>query len=174
MLMQSLRCYVSLWPPHVYPWKGIPLEGVWREGKRGRDVLGYPYTLAPRYLLKETLVTVGYPLGNGSIPTGLVFHGPDGPGFPLPNGPIHCPTGLDFHCPMGPSIARRAWISMGQMDPSTGLVFHGPVDGPLEQWAHPLNSCSTRLIVDGPIVTMGNPLYKGPESPRVSLTRIGI
>ena len=165
--MQSLRCYASLWPPHVYPWKGIPLEGVWREGKRGRDVLGYPYTLAPRYLLKETLVTVGYPLPHWAHPRAWIS-------IARRAWISMGRTGLDFHCPMGPSIARRAWISMGQMDPSTGLVFHGPVDGPLEQWAHPLNSCSTRLIVDRPIVTMGNPLYKGPESPRVSLTRIGI
>ena len=127
MLMQSLRCYASLWPPHVYPWKGIPLEGVWREGKRGRDVLGYPYTLAPRYLLKETLVTVGYPLPHWA-------HS-DGPGFPW-----------------GKWTHPRAWFSMGQWM------------GPLEQWAHPLNSCSTRLIVDRPIVTMGNPLYKGPKA----------
>ena len=158
--MQSLRCYASLWPPHVYPWKGIPLEGVWREGKRGRDVLGYPYTLAPRYLLKETLVTVGYPLPPlGPFRRAWISMGR---------------TGLDFHCPMGPSIARRAWISMGQWTHPRAWFSMGPWMGPLEQWAHPLNSCSTRLIVDGPIVTMGNPLYKGPESPRVSLTRIGI
>lgn len=160
MLMQSLRCYASLWPPHVYPWKGIPLEGVWREGKRGRDVLGYPYTLAPRYLLKETLVTVGYPLPHWA-------HS-DGPGFPwagrawisIAQWAHPLPDGPGF--PWGKWTHPRAWFSMG------------PWMGPLEQWAHPLNSCSTRLIVDRPIVTMGNPLYKGPESPRVSLTRIGI
>ena len=99
-----------------------------------------------------------------------------GPGSPLPDGPgfpwagrawisiaqwAHpLPDGPGF--PWGKWTHPRAWFSMG------------PWVGPLEQWAHPLNSCSTRLIVDRPIVTMGNPLYKGPESPRVSLTRIGI
>ena len=117
MLMQSLRCYASLWPPHVYPWKGIPLEGVWREGKRGRDVLGYPYTLAPRYLLKETLVTVGYPLPPlGPFRRAWISMGR---------------TGLDFHCPMGLSMGRTGLDFHGAMDPSTGLVFHGPVDGPI-------------------------------------------
>ena len=140
--LQSLRCYASLWPPHVYPWKGIPLEGVWREGKRGRDVWVNPYTLALGYLLKETLVAIGPCIAQWAHPLrAWVSMGAMGPST----------TGLVLHGPNG-----RAWVPMGPMGPSTtGLVFHGPVDGPLGQWAHPLNSCSTSLLVDGPIVTVG-------------------
>ena len=85
----------------VFPWKGF--GGKVSEGGMCW-VTRIP--LPPRYLLKETLVTVGYPLPHWAHSDGPGFPWagrawisiaqwahplPDGPGFPWGNGPIHGP-----------------------------------------------------------------------------------